>query len=193
MKRYAGALVALLLLVPAREAAADFFINPFVGTTLSSPSTSGSRSQAGFGIALGSARSFFGSETEIAYYPELLDNSANGLGKSKVVTFFGNTLIGPTIGPIKVYGAAGVGGVYLNVSSAASLVNPTPSSITNNYFGVNVGGGAMGDLSSPFAVRADLRYFRAFGFSATDLEGAGTLKLDKFDFWRANIGLVVRF
>jgi hypothetical protein len=39
---------------------------------------------------------------------------------------------------------------------------------------------------------ADLRYFRAYGFKLTDLQTAG-LALDRFDFWRASIGLAAKF
>jgi hypothetical protein len=34
----------------------------------------------------------------MAYYPEVVDKTANSLAKNRVITFSGNTLIGPTIG-----------------------------------------------------------------------------------------------
>ena len=181
----------LLLLCLAREGAAQGFINPFVGTTLTSPSTRGSRSKPGFGVAFGALGTILGAESEIAYYPEVLDNTANALAKSKVVTFSGNTLIGPTIGPVTAYGAFGLGGLYLNVTSASALI-PNPASISSTYFAFNVGGGVMGFFTSHLGVRGDLRYYRAFGFKIADVEGAG-LSLDRFDFWRAGIGLAAKF
>lgn len=193
MKRIAILALGFVLLAGAQKAAAETFLNPFVGTTLSSPSSTGSHSKPGVGISFGSSGGFIGAETEVTYFPELLDNSANKLSKSRVVTFSANTLIGPHIGPVKVYGAFGFGGLYLNVSSVSSIVVPDPQSVTNNYFTFNVGGGAMGYFSSHFGVRGDLRYFRAFGFSATDVQNTGTLTLNKFDFWRANVGLAIRF
>jgi hypothetical protein len=192
MKRLTTIATGLLFLAAAHDAAAQGFINPFVGTTLSSPSTKGSSSQAGFGIALGSVGRAVGFETEIAYYPQVLDNMANALAKNKVVTFSGNTLIGPTIGPVKVYGAIGFGDLYLNVTSASSIFVPNPASISNNYFTVNLGGGVMGFFGNHFGVRGDLRYYRAFGFGVSDLQGAG-LALTRFDFWRGDIGIVAKF
>ena len=192
MKRITLIASALLLVCLARDAAAQGFINPFVGTTLTSPTSRGSSSKPGFGVALGSVGTIVGFETEIAYYPEVLDNAANGVAKNKVITFSGNTLIGPTIGPIKAYGAFGLGDLYLNVTSVSSLLIPTPTSLSTNYFTFNVGGGAMGFFTSHLGVRGDLRYYRAFGFKLADVQGVG-LALDRFDFWRANIGLVAKF
>src|SRR5436190_11975988 len=117
MTRFTIVASALLLvcLSSSRDAAAQGFVNPFVGTTLTSPSISGGSSKPGFGVAFGSVGKIIGFESEIAYYPELLDNSTNRLDKSRVITFSGNTLIGPMIGPVKAYGAFGFGDLYLNV------------------------------------------------------------------------------
>ena len=186
--------VAPLLLVActARTASAQFFINPFVDTTLTSPTATGSSTQRGFGLSLGSVGRIVGGESEFAYYPELIDTGANALTKSRVFTISGSTLIGPTIGRVKPYGAIGAGDLYLNVTSAASVLVPNPATITNNYFTVNAGGGVMGFFTTHLGVRGDLRYFRAYGFKLTDLQAAG-IALDHFDFWRASIGIVAKF
>ncbi len=192
MKRFTLIASAGLLLWLPHDAAAQAFLNPFVGTTLTSPSDVGSRSKAGFGVALGSVGKVIGAETEIGYFPELLDNAANGLAKNKVITFSGNTLIGPMVGPVKVYGAVGAGNLHLNVTSASNVLVPTPATISNNYFTINAGGGVMGFFNAHLGVRGDLRYYRAFGFKLSDIDATG-IALDKFDFWRAAIGLAVKF
>jgi hypothetical protein len=192
MNRGALILCPLLLVCLSREAAAQGFINPFVGTTLTSPSGRGSNSKAGFGVALGGVGNIVGFETEVAYYPEVLENDENALAKNKVITYSGNTLIGPTIGPVKIYGAFGVGGLYLDATSIANVLLPNPESFSKNYFTGNAGGGVMGFFTSHLGVRADLRYYRAFGLKLDELETAG-LTFDKFEFWRANVGLVVKF
>lgn len=185
--------VATLLFVSAAHgAAAQGFVSAFVDTTLSSPSATGSSSKPGFGIAIGNVGKIVGAETEVGYQPEVIDSTANALGKSRVITFSGNTLIGPTIGHIKAYGAVGAGDLYLNVTALSSLLIPNPASISTNYFTVNVGGGVMGFFTTHMGVRADLRYFRAYGFKITDLQTAG-LALDRFDFWRASIGFAAKF
>lgn len=192
MKRLIAITAAILIMSTARDAAAQIFVNPFVDSTLTSPTGRGGGSKAGFGAAFGNIGKIVGAETEVAYYPELLDTAANALAKSKVVSFSGGTLIGPTLGRIKPYGALGFGGLYLNVTSVSSLVVPNPASISNTYFSFNAGGGVMGFFSTHFGVRADLRYFRAYGFKLDDLENAG-LAFDRLNFWRAGIGLAAKF
>jgi len=192
MKRLTIIASALLLLGVARDGAAQGFINPFVGVTLTSPSGKGGHSKAGFGVAFGKVGRIVGGEGEIAYYPEVLDKTANGLAKNRVITFSGGTLIGPTIGAVKPYGAFGVGNLNLNVTSLASLVVPNPTSFSSNYFTFNAGGGVMGFFGSHLGVRGDLRYYRAFGFKLEDFATTG-LALDDFDFWRAAFGLAVKF
>jgi len=104
MKRFTIAAAFLLLVAVSRDAAAQGFISPFLGTTLSSPSDAGSHTKPGYGVAFGALGKVIGGETEIAYFPELLDNSANAIAKNKIVTFSGNTLIGPTVGRVKQNG-----------------------------------------------------------------------------------------
>lgn len=146
----------------------------------------------GLGIAFGKLGKIVGAETEIAYQPEVIDTTAASIAKSRVFTFSANTLIGPTIGAVKPYGAIGFGNLNLNVKSLSNLVIPNPTSISSNYFTVNAGGGVVGFPTAHLGVRADLRYFRAYGFNVADLEVTG-LSLDRFDFWRANIGLALKF
>jgi hypothetical protein len=183
---------ALLVLGCGNDAAAQGFVSPFLGTTLSSPSSIGSATKPGFGVAVGGIGGIIGGEAEIAYYPELLDNGANAIAKNKVITYSGNVLLGPMIGPVKVYGAAGAGSLYLSVTSLSSVVIPNASNISKYYFTFNAGAGVMGFFSSHFGVRGDLRYYRAFGVKADDLENSG-LALDHFDFWRGAVGLAVTF
>src|SRR4051812_11677069 len=106
-------LAALLLACAARDARAQVFLNPYIDTTLTSPTATGSSTKAGFGVAVGTVGKIVGFETDIAYQPELIDNSANALAKSHVFTFSGNFLIGPRIGAVKPYVAVGLGDLML--------------------------------------------------------------------------------
>jgi len=185
-------LIASLLLCLARPAAAQGFVSPLIATTVTSPSSLGTATKPGYGIALGGIGGFFGAETEVAYYPEMMDNAANGLSQNKVVTFSGSTLLGPKIGPVKVYGAFGAGDLYLNVTSASSIVVPNPQSVSNNYLTINAGGGAMGFIGEHLGIRGDARYYKAYGFKPADVQSS-TFTLDRFDFWRIAGELVVKF
>jgi opacity protein-like surface antigen len=183
---------ALLFASLPRVAAAQTFVSPFIDTTLSSPSGTGGSSKPGFGVSFGKLGKVFGHETEIAYHPEIVDNDANALGKSHVLTFSENVLVGPTIGNVKAYGAIGFGDLYLNATKIASVAVPSPESVSNNYFTVNFGGGAAYFFSKSVGVRGDLRYFKAYGLNITDLEASG-LTFTRFQFWRASIGVAFKF
>jgi opacity protein-like surface antigen len=182
----------LLVVFAPRGAAAQSFVSPFVDTTLSSPSGTAGGSKPGFGISFGKLGHVVGQETEVTYHPELIDNDANALAKSHVFTFSENLLVGPTIGSVKPYGTIGGGALYLNATSVASVAIPNPQSISNNYFTIDVGGGVMGFFSQHVGVRGDLRYFRAYGLKIGDLEASG-LTFNRFDFWRASVGVAFKF
>src|SRR5204863_1488325 len=98
MNRFIFLAAALLVIFAAADTSAQGFLNPFIATTLSSPTDAGSSTKPGFGISFGSLGNVVGGETEITYFPELIDNSANAIAKNKVFTISGDTLIGPTIG-----------------------------------------------------------------------------------------------
>jgi hypothetical protein len=182
----------LALALSARGASAQAFLNPYIDTTFATPSLHSDGTKPGFGASFGVAGKIVGFETDISYYPELIDKSANALAKSDVFTFSGSLLVGPRIGSVRPYGAIGAGDLLLNVTSVSSVLVPNPASISNHYFSFNAGGGLMGYFGSHLGVRGDLRYFKAYGFNLDDL-AAAHLSLNSFDFWRANIGLLVTF
>ena len=185
-------LATALVLFVTHDAVAQGFVAPFVGTTLTSPSDTGSRTKPGYGVAFGGLGKVAGFETEFAFYPEVIDNTANGLSKSRVISISAGTLLGPTLGRVKPYFAFGAGNLHLNVTGLSSVVIPNPESISNNYFTFNAGGGVMGFFTEHLGVRGDLRYYKAFGIKLEDLQNAG-IQLDKFNFWRASFGLAVKF
>ena len=192
MNRFIALTAALLVVIATQDAAAQAFISPFVGTTLTSPTSTGSSTKPGYGVSLGALGGVIGGESEFAYFPEIIDNSANAIAKNKIITFSGGMLIGPTMGRVKPYVAIGAGNLHLNVTRLSTVVVPTAESISNNYFTFNAGGGVIGFFTDHLGVRGDLRYTRAFGIKIEDLETTG-LALDKFNFWRAAFGLAVKF
>ncbi len=142
-------LICVLVLFAAHDAAAQGFIVPFIGTTLTSPGPSGDSTKPGYGVSFGGMGKIVGAETEIAYYPEVIDTAPNAIAKSRVISFSGGMLIGPRLGPVTPYFAIGAGNLNLNVTGVASVIVPNPESISNNYFTFNTGGGVMGYLLGP--------------------------------------------
>ena len=195
MKSLCAAAVLLILAAPRNASAQNFFLSPFIDTTLTSPTGSGSASKPGFGISFGRLGGIVGTETEVAFHPQLLDNEANALGKSRVFMGSQNLLVGPRIAAVKPYGTIGAGALYLNVSSATlGLPNAEniSNSLSNNYFTINVGGGVMYFFSKRVGARADLRHFHAYGLNINDLENSG-ITFNRFDFWRAGFGAAFAF
>ena len=184
--------VMILTFSAAHKAEAQgFILNPFFNTTLTSPSGSGGHTKRGYGVAFGTNGKILSVETEIAYHPEIIDTALDG-AKSKVLSFSGDLIIGPTIGHVKGYGAVGAGDLHLNVTSLSRLASTDADSLASNYFTFNAGGGAIGFVTTHLGIRADLRYLRAYGFDFAALE-AENLSLKHFDFWRLNIGLAAKF
>jgi hypothetical protein len=192
MKRVRVVAALLLLSVPRGAAAQSFVVNPFVDTTLSSPTGTGGSSKAGFGVALGKLGKVVGLETEVTYHPQIVDNAANALAKSHVLTLSENLVVGPTIAHVKPYGVIGAGDLHLNATSVASVAVPTPESTSNNYFTIDFGGGVAYFFNKRLGARGDLRYFRAYGLNLNDLEASG-LSFNRFDFWRAAVGATFMF
>jgi hypothetical protein len=193
VKRLIFLVMALYLPLVAREASAQVFVSPFVGWTLSSPTPHGKSSRAGYGVSFGVTGKIVGFDTEVAYFPEVINSNANSIAKNKVVTFSADTLIGPTIGAWKPYGAIGAGSLWLNIDSLQSAVLPNPTSFSSNYFAFNAGAGVIGYFSNHFGLRGDVRYFKAYGFDISTSQTNGALSLNHFDFWRGTIGLAIKF
>jgi len=187
-------LLALFVVALPRWSAAEGFISPILDTTVNSPSATANRTSAGFGVAFGRLGKIVGTESEVAYYPELVGDPNSLVLKHRVFTFSQNFIVGPTIDRFKPYGDIGFGDLLLNVSSIASLagVSTDGSSIFNNYFTINAGGGLMVFFTKNLGVRGDVRYFKAFGFDANSVE-TGVLAINEFEFWRLSIGLAFKF
>src|SRR4026209_1574786 len=91
-------LSALFIVFAAHDAASQGFISPFIGTTLTSPTETGSSTKPGYGVSFGAVGRIVGFDSEFAYYPEVIDNAANAIAKSRVISISAGPLIGPTIG-----------------------------------------------------------------------------------------------
>jgi opacity protein-like surface antigen len=129
----------------------------------------------------------------VTYFPEIIDNTGNALAKSHVLTLSESFLFGPILDRVRPYGAIGIGDLYLNATSTSIgsvSVESIAERISNNYLTIGMGGGVMYFFNTRVGARADLRYFRAFGWDISDESG---LKINRFDFWRAGFGAAFKF
>jgi len=103
-------------------------------------------------------------------------------------------------GAIQPYISAGLGGVQLRSSmlNVASVPGSGQTDANQTRGGGDVGVGVMG-FAGNVGIRADVRYFRAFtnntvattGSSAADVFAQNLLS--GLDFWRANVGIAIRW
>jgi opacity protein-like surface antigen len=111
---------------------------------------------------------------------------------ANLTTYMGNLVVRLPTGPIQPYGSAGVGIVRatgnVNVPFVGNIVSASAQD-----FAWNVGGGLYLFPSENFGLRADLRRFQTGNISWDDITGIGDLPLPQFDFWRATLGITLKF
>lgn len=92
-----------------------------------------------------------------------------------------NLLVGVGVGPVQPYVVGGVGLIRPHVSSASL-------SADNNAFGYDIGGGVSGFFTGHVGVRGDIRHFHT-------LKDVNVLIFTghRLDFWRASLGLALKF
>jgi len=162
IRRLSLVLVASLLfsVAGAREAAAQGFISPFLGYNFSGQSgcqqiTNCSDKRTDYGVSLGTLGSILGFEAELGYTKNFFGESS--AQTSNVLTFMGNLMLGPRIGPVQPYGVFGLGLIRTTVE--ATLANSTSD---QNQFGWDGGGGVIIMFNPHVGIRGDVRYFRTF-------------------------------
>jgi opacity protein-like surface antigen len=133
----------------------------------------------------------FGFEIDFGYSPNFFETSTTGSGfefasASNVTTLTGNLVVGGKTGRVRPYGVAGVGLVRTKVQDVDEIFDAT----SKNDFGLDVGFGVMGFFAENAGLRGDIRYFR--GFRGTDDNATG-LTVSDFKFWRASLGLSLKF
>ena len=87
-------------------------------------------------------------------------NSAALVARSHVYTMMGNVMLavprGVTGYSLRPVLSGGAGLMHVSISDIAGI-----AAIDANMFGVNIGGGALGPISSVLDVRFDLRWFKS--------------------------------
>ncbi len=179
-----GGTALLTLVFGAGAARADVLLTPFVGVDFSG-------SSRGTPVTYGGALGFLGAgitgfEIDFATSPDFFgDSSGNVFTKNNVITLMGNLILASP-GPVRLYGAAGVGLMKTRLEDSGRLF-----SIDSNDFGFNVGGGLIFFLGDHVGLRGDIRYFRDFSDNQPD--GDFDFDLGQVDYWRAVGGITFKF
>jgi len=181
---------ATVLCLPA-SAAAQFFVNPFIGYNYGGDAgcpaiTNCEAKNLNWGVAVGALGSVVGVEFEFSdtdnFYGE------TDVTKTRVTTLMGNFLLAPKFGPIQLYGLAGLGLLKSKVEATGGIAVDEDQ----DDFGYDLGGGLMVFFGEHVGARFDARYFQSF--DALQMIGLGDLRDDnKLNFSRFSAGVVFKF
>jgi len=183
-------LVGLLVALAPTPAHAEWFLYPFVGAAFGGGVPDAPKLD--YGGSAGWMGSVVGFEVDVSHRPNFFkaaDVPDFLLSESSVTTVMFNALVRLPVGGerLKPYVAGGVGRLRTRIGADEDF-----SRGNGNNFGLNVGGGVTARLNDRVGLRGDIRYFR----DLQDLEGDSqffSLGETKLDFWRAAVGIVIRF
>jgi hypothetical protein len=166
---------------PAR---ADGFVTPFIGYNFGGDAsnctglTNCTPSRKSYGVSFGGTGTSTGFEEDLSYTKNFF-----GVGPGAETTVFSamsNLFFPGGSGRIQPYIVSGIGVVRVRVS-----LNQT--SVDSNVIGYDVGGGVNGFFSTHVGIRGDVRYLRT-------LQNVNVLLASgKLGFWRASVGLALKF
>jgi opacity protein-like surface antigen len=184
----AAAAVLAVVLTPS-PARADWILTPFLGVSFGGETKDQHLTYGGSLTWMSSG--VFGLELDAAFAPDLLDDEGDvdfSLGSNSVGTVMANLVIGAPLGErgLRPYVSGGAGLMRIHVDNALDVFD-----LDDDSFGVNVGAGVTGFMSEHVGLRADVRYFRRLQDS--DTSSGIDLDLGSFNFWRATLGLALRF
>lgn len=173
----------------------------FVGANYGASATS---SSIDFGGQVGYLyRGIIGGEFLADFAPKFNLTNAFLANRPNVNAYMANVIVAAPLGTesaIQPYISAGFGGVQLrsNMLAVAAVATSAQTEANQTRGGADIGFGVMG-FSGNVGVRGDVRYFRAFTnntLTTTGTTAADALSqsvLSGLDFWRANIGIAVRW
>jgi Outer membrane protein beta-barrel domain len=187
----AAAVAVLGAPAPAR---ADGFVSPWAAVQFGGKITNASgnidNGRAAVGVTAGGmGAGIIGGEVDFGYSPSFFGTS-NDFGNNTVIDVMGNIIVGIPIGGttgggVRPFVSGGVGLIRTQIDGGG-LFNVS-SSVSNNQFGFNFGGGVMGFFTDHFGLRGDIRYMRVF--TGDPING---LDLGRLNFTRLSVGVVFR-
>lgn len=176
---------ALLLVMTPASARADGFVTPFIGYLFGGDSascagqTGCSPRRKSYGVSVGAFGASVGFEEELSYAKDFF-GAAAGV-KNSVFSAMSNVLFLGAQGSVRSYVVSGVGLIR------ASVVSLDQTRVDSNVMGYDLGGGANALLTRHAGLRIDVRRFKTFQKVNVPLAGG------KLGFWRASLGLGLRF
>jgi hypothetical protein len=174
--------IALLLVMTSAPAHADGFLTPFIGYDFGGDSsncaglTACSPRRTTYGASVGVTGTSVGFEEDLGYTKDFF--GAGSGTETSVLSAMSNVLYPGGRGRIQSYLVSGVG--FVRVSLNQTGVNST-------VIGYDLGGGAIGFFTKHVGLRGDVRYVH------TIQDVHVLLSSGKLAFWRASLGLALKF
>ena len=198
MRLARAAALGARLLLSAAEARADWLITPFLGMGFAGETNflvfgrgaGESKLTLGGSVALLSD-GVLGLEADVGHTPRFFDsdNPFELNTGSRVTTVGGNLIVAAPLSvtreSLRPYLVGGLGLIQARSDDVASLFP-----LDGNLLGLTVGGGAIGLLTPRTGVRFDLRHLKAISGEDGPFAAERTSRLS---FWRASLGLIVRY
>jgi opacity protein-like surface antigen len=184
-----GAFLVASLFGTPRTAAADGILAGFVGKNLGGDTLT--KTTVYGGVLGGVQPKGVGFEVDFGYSPDFFDTEKDLGIKTSMTTLMGNLVVGGAAARgVAPFVSGGIGLIRADVHDVQGLIED----LTRNDFGLNIGGGINAMFASNVGVRGDLRYFRSFKKEETDdnFPDFG-VDLSDFNFWRATVGVVLRW
>jgi hypothetical protein len=192
-------LAAVLLFASAADARADWLISPFAGGVFAGDTTfvdleqTASSAHFTFGVSAGwLSDQILGFEGDLAFTPnfwERGDAATNVIVGSNLYTLSGNVLVAVPLSvtqySLRPYLTGGFGMIH---AAYEDLIREFP--LDTELPAMTVGGGAIGFVTERTGVRFDLRHVRSLDREEDALTGDRRTKLR---FWRATVGVVLRY
>ena len=172
------------------SAKADVLLTPFAGVSFTEDVR---KANYGASVAFGSllGLELDVSQTRLGSFEDipLVDVDAHA------TTIMANLMVRFPAGPVQPYASAGIGVIKVSADLDVPVLGEV-FDVSAQNLGTNVGGGIYLLPSQNIGIRGDFRYFRTVGdldwddFSDFDLDD---LPLPAIDFWRATVGVTIRF
>ena len=176
---------------------ADLIFTPFAGKTFGATQTLSPTVNVDKQTwILGASASWLttgvlGAEVDFGYAPRFFANPVLPLVRpgSNVTSLTGNVLLAVPVSvtrdSLRPYVTAGMGMLHAGADDTASA-----GTVDRNVLALSIGGGAIGFLNSRTGVRFDLRNVRS---TSTGLDTRTLLTEPRLGYWRATIGIAIRY
>lgn len=194
------ALLALIVTLSPAAARADWLLTPFfLGSSFGADTSYltfdplSARAIYGGGAAWLMDRGL-GAEADLAFVPAFFEGERQLIVNSSVFSLFGNVMVAAPLGltreSLRPYAVGGLGLIRSYGEEALPL---GLFEISDRVLGVQLGGGAVGFVSDRVGLRFDLRHTRAVRRGEDPFDPVTGERKTKVSFWRAAVGVVLRY